>query len=101
MRHERFAVVLTDVAGCVEAGLAPEITRELAAIAVLDDDDMFAPRKDAGDLGGVEWDNPLDVKLIGHNSFLAGELLDGFENHAVRRAPSNQSDRSVFGTDES
>src|SRR5204863_9200166 len=100
MRHEWFAVVLANVTGRVETGLASEIAGELAAIAVLDDDDMLAPRKDAGDLSGVEWNNPLDVKVIGHNSFLASELLDGFENHAVRRTPSNQSDRSVFGTDE-
>ena len=99
MRHERFAVVLADVALRVEAGLAPEITGELAAVAVLDNNDILLP-EDAADLRGVEWNDPFDVKLIGHDSFFAGEFLDGFANHAFGRTPSDQRDGRVFGTDE-
>ena len=38
MRHERFAIVLPDVAVRIEAGFAAEVTRELATIVVLDKD---------------------------------------------------------------
>ena len=48
MRHERFAVVFADVAVGVEAGLAPEIAGELATVAVLNDDDLFALRRGCG-----------------------------------------------------
>ena len=100
MRHERFAVVLADVAVRVEAGLAPEVTGELAAVVVLDNDDLLAAREDAADLRGVERDDPFDVKLIGHDSFLAGEFLDGFANHALGRTPADQRHGGVFRTDE-
>ncbi len=40
-------------------------------------------RKDAADLGGVEWNDPFDLKVVGHDAFFAGELLDRFANHAI------------------
>ena len=48
VRHERFAVVLADVAVRVEAGLAAEIAGELAAVVVLDDDDVLAAARECG-----------------------------------------------------
>ena len=48
VRHEWFAVVLADVAVRVEAGLAPEIAGELAAVVVLDDDDILAAARGCG-----------------------------------------------------
>jgi hypothetical protein len=59
MGHERFAVVLADVAVRVEAGLAPEITGELAAVIVLNHDDMFALREDAADLAA--WNGTIHL----------------------------------------
>src|SRR5579871_6814864 len=38
MRHERFAVVLADIAVRHKAGLAPQVARELPAEIILDDD---------------------------------------------------------------
>src|SRR6266545_6575979 len=87
VRHERLAVVFANVAMGVEARLAAQVAGELAAVIVFDDDDLLALRKDAADLGGMKRDNPLDVKLIGHDAFFTGQLLDGFENDALGRAP--------------
>src|ERR1700674_3103536 len=100
MGHEGFAVVLADVTVGIEAGLAPEVTGELAAVGVLYDDDMLALQKNAADLSSVEWNDPSDLKVIGHDPFLAGEFLDGFENHAVGRSPPDQRDGGVFRADE-
>src|SRR6266581_4673854 len=41
VRHERLAVVLADVTVRRETGFAPEITGELAALIVLNDDDIL------------------------------------------------------------
>src|SRR5437764_4989938 len=99
MGHEGFAVVLADVALRVEPGLAPEVTGELAAVSVLNNNDILLP-KDPADLSGVEGNDPPDLKLIGHDAFFAGEFLEGFENHTISGAPTNQRDGSVFGADE-
>ena len=47
LRLERFAVVLADVAVGRDAGLGPQVARELAALAVLDDDDAPAPAEES------------------------------------------------------
>src|SRR2546429_8732985 len=96
MGHEGFAVVLADVALGVEAGLAPQVTGELAAVGVLNNNDILLP-KDPADLSGVEGNDPFYLKLVGHDAFFAGEFLDGFANHALGRAPADQGDRGVFG----
>src|SRR6202011_6001098 len=100
MWHERFAVVLANVAVRVEAGLAPEITGELTAVGVLYDDNMLALREDATDLGSVERNNPFDLKMIGHDALFAGEFLNGFANHAVGRTPADQRDGGILRPDE-
>src|SRR5436190_20363404 len=96
MRHERFAVVLADVTLGVESGLAPEIAGELAAVGVLNHNDILLP-KDPADLGGVERNDPFYLKLVGYDAFFAGEFLDGFANHALGRTPANQSDGGILG----
>src|SRR5437870_11081719 len=48
VRHERLAVVLADVTVRIETGFAPEITGELAALIVLNqDDDLTSPENGA------------------------------------------------------
>src|SRR5881394_4421423 len=98
MRHEGFAVVLADVTLRVEAGLASEISGELAAVGVLNNNDILLP-KDPADLRGVEGNDPPDLKLVGHNAFFAGEFLDGFANYALGRTPADQRDSGVLGTE--
>src|SRR5438552_9951874 len=98
MRHERFAVVLADVTLRIEAGLASEITGELAAVSVLNHNDILLP-EDAADLSGVEWNNPFYLKMIGHDSFFSGELFYRFADHAVGRTPPDQCNSSVFGSE--
>src|SRR2546428_1997953 len=99
MRHERFAVVLADVALRVEAGLAPEVSGELAAVSVLNNNDILLP-EDAADLGGVKRHDPFYLKLIGDDSFLAGEFFYRFANHAVGRTPPDQRNGGVFRPEE-
>src|ERR1700682_4613713 len=96
MGHERLAVVLADVALRVKPGLAPEIAGELAAVSVLNNNDILLP-KDPANLGGVAWNDPPDLKLVRLNAFFAGEFLDGFANHALGRTPADQRDRGVLG----
>ena len=47
VRHERFAVVFADVTVRGETGFGAEIARKLPGVIVLNDDDLFAPGKDA------------------------------------------------------
>src|SRR6266550_4517762 len=99
MRHERFAVVLADVALRVEASLAPKVTGELAAVGVLNNNDILLP-KDAADLSRVERNDPFNLELIGDDSFFAGKFFYRFANHAVGRTPPDQRNGGVFGTEE-
>src|SRR5437764_14530062 len=96
MGHEGFAGVLADVTLGVEPGLAPEIAGELAAVSVLNHDDILLP-KDPANLSGVEGNDPFYLKLVGHDAFFAGEFLDGFANHALGGTPADESDGGVFG----
>src|SRR5256714_10175896 len=98
MGHERFAVVLADVTLRVEPGLAPEIAGELAAVSVLNYNDILLP-KDPADLSGVEGNDPFYLKVVGHDAFFAGKFLDGFTNHALGRAPADESDSGILGTE--
>src|SRR5437764_2763357 len=98
MGHEGFAGVLADVTLGVEPGLAPEIAGELAAVSVLNHDDILLP-KDPADLSGVEGNDPFYLKVVGHDAFFAGEFLDGFTNHALGRAPADESDSGILGTE--
>jgi hypothetical protein len=42
MRHERFAVVLSDVAVGFESSFTSQLSGELSAVVVLDDEDLSA-----------------------------------------------------------
>src|ERR1041384_2615071 len=49
MRHERFAVVLADVAVRRKAGLAAQVAGKLAAVVILHNDDLLTLRKNGAD----------------------------------------------------
>src|SRR5713101_4467344 len=49
MRHERLAIVLTDVTARGETGFAPEITGELATLIVLNQDDIVTAPENGAD----------------------------------------------------
>src|SRR5436309_1682033 len=77
VRHERLAVVFSDVAVRREARLRPEIPRKLAAVVVLHDQDLRAPGEDRHDLLAVERHQPLDLQIVGRDPRV-GELLHRF-----------------------
>src|SRR5207245_1071501 len=100
VRHEWFAVVFADVPVRGRAGLGAQVTGELAAVIVFDDNHPLALRKNTRHHVGVERDNPLDVQLIRHDALFAGELFDGFANYSFGRAPADERDLGVFRPDE-
>src|SRR5438093_13498317 len=57
VRHERFAVVLADVTVRSETGFAPEITGELSAVIVLNQDHILAAPENGADLRRAKWHN--------------------------------------------
>ena len=60
MRHERLAVIFADVAVRGDAGFRAQIARELAAVIVFNDDDVFAARKEPGDFSAV-WNGTIHL----------------------------------------
>ena len=60
VRHEWLAVVLADVTVRIETGFAPEITGELAALIVLNQDHILTAPDNGTDLRRVQWHNPLN-----------------------------------------
>ena len=81
VRHERLAVVLADVTVRGETGFAPEITGELATLIILDQDHVLAAPENGADLRRVQWHNPFDGELIGHDAFFACKFFHGFAAH--------------------
>src|SRR5579859_4003056 len=87
MRPKRLAVVFADMAVRGKAGFRPQVTGELARIVVLDDYHAAALGEDATDVLGVEWDDPLNLKVIRDNAFIRCELLQRLPNNTLSRAP--------------
>src|SRR5215475_7989491 len=83
MRHKRLTIIFANVPVSVKAGFGPQVSGELAAEIVLNDDHLLAAREDAADFGGVEGNDPFDVKLVGHHTLFGGQLLDGFTNDTL------------------
>jgi len=84
VRHERFAVVLADVAVPGEASFAPKIAGELAALIVLNHDDILTAPENGADFRRVQRHDPFDGELIGHDAFFAREFFYRFVDHARR-----------------
>ena len=80
--HEGFAVVLADVTVRREAGFAPEITSELAALIVLDQDNVLAAPENGADFRRVQRHDPFDGELIGHDAFFGCQFFHRFPDHA-------------------
>src|SRR5438093_127970 len=90
MRHERLPIVLPDVAMSGDARLAAEVSRKLASVIILDDDDPLALAKDSRNLVRMERNDPLDLKLVGDDPLFGSQFLDRFANNALGRTPSHQ-----------
>src|SRR5437870_11678821 len=80
--HERLAVVLADVTVRRETGFAPEITGELAALIVLDQDHVLTAPENGADLRRVQWHNPFNGELIGHDAFFTRQFFHRFADYA-------------------
>jgi len=100
MRHERLAIVLANVTVRREAGFAPEITGELAALIILDQDHVFAAPENGADLRGVQGYNPFNGELIGHDAFFTRQFFHRFPDYARGRAPTHQRDVGFLLTNE-
>jgi hypothetical protein len=79
MRHERFTVVLADVAVRDEAGFTTQVTSELPAVVVLNDDRVARAPELIENRLAMEWDHPADVEMIGNDAFI-GKKLNRFYN---------------------
>jgi len=82
VRHERLAVVLADVTVRIETGFAPEITGELSALIVLNQDHILTAPENSADLRRVQRHNPFDGELIGHDAFFARQFFHRFPDYA-------------------
>src|SRR5206468_7956790 len=82
VRHERLAVVLADVTVRGETGFAPKITGELATLIVLNQDHILTAPENGADLRRVQWHNPFNGELIGHDAFFAREFFHRFPDYA-------------------
>ena len=56
--HEGFAIVFADVATRNKAGFAAQVTRELAAVIVLDDDGALGAAQDVNNGIAMQRDQP-------------------------------------------
>src|SRR5947199_349643 len=65
MRHERFAIVLADVAIRDIARLTSEVARELSAVVVFHDDGVLRKLEDVQNSFPVQRNEPPDLELIG------------------------------------
>lgn len=95
MGHEWLPIVLADVAIGYDAGLGTKVASELATIIILYMDALFALRYDGTDRLAVERDKPLDLQVVGDDSFV-GKLLDCLAYDALRRTPTNQCDLGIW-----
>src|SRR5947209_19796306 len=86
MRHERFAVVLADVAVRHEAGFATQVAGKLAAVVIFDDDGVPGVFQNLENGFAMQWHEPADLQLIGGDSFVI-ENLASFLDYAVRGTP--------------
>src|SRR5215475_10345699 len=100
MRHERLAVVLADVTVRRETGFAPEITGELAALIVLNNDDILTAPENGADFRRVERHNPFNGELIGYDALFAREYFYRFPDYPGSRAPTDQRDIVLLRTNE-
>src|SRR5437763_15442275 len=92
MRHERLAIVLANVTVRREAGFAPEITGELAALIILAQDHVFAAPENGADLRGGQGYNPFNGEVIGHDAFFTRQVFHRFPDYARRPASTRQRD---------
>src|SRR5258708_2606387 len=74
VRHKWFPVVLADVSIGHEAGFAPQVAGELAAVVVLDDDRVPRAFQNLENRRAVQRHQPADLELIGGNALLSQDF---------------------------
>jgi len=89
VRHERFAVVLADVAVRDKTGLAAQVARKLAAEIIFDDDGVPRVFQNLKNGFTMQRHEPANLQLIGGDSFLIEDLA-GFLDYTFRRTPADQ-----------
>src|SRR5512141_702796 len=100
MWHERLAVILANMTVGDDTGLRPQITRELAAVIVFDDDGFTTLYQSRNDRFAMQRHEPFDLQLIGRDAFLVRQLLYRFLDHPFSGSPADQRYLSVTGTPE-
>src|SRR5687767_12031832 len=89
MRHERLAIVLSDVAIRNVARLASEVSGELSAVVILHDDRMPGSLQDFHDDFSVQWNQPSDLKPVcGDAVFI--QYLYRFANDTLGGPPPDE-----------
>src|SRR2546427_4582709 len=99
MRHEGFAIVLTDVAVRDIARLASEVARELSAIVVLHDDGVLGRLKDVQNGFSVQRNEPSDLELICGDALFIQDFYS-FANDTLCGTPADQGDICSWCADE-
>src|SRR5229473_1333666 len=89
VRHERFAVVLADVAVRHKTGFAAQVAGKLAAEIIFDDDGVPRVFQNLKNGFTMQRHEPADLQLIGGDSFLIEDLA-GFLDYTFRRTPPDQ-----------
>src|SRR6266516_3699276 len=99
MRHERFAIVLADVAIRDVARLTSEVARELSAVVVLHDDGVLRKPEDVQNSFPVQRDEPPESGVNGGDTLFIQDC-DSFANDAFCGTPADQGDICVWWADE-
>src|SRR5262245_10688234 len=95
MRHERLAVVLSNMSADRKPSFTPQVAEKLAGIVVLNNDRFLGSGQNINNMLAVKRYKPLDVKVIGSHTQLS-ELLGGFTDRPVRGSPTNERDLCGF-----
>src|SRR5207237_5848621 len=99
MRHERFAIVLADVAVRDVACFASEVAGELSAIVVLDDDGELRSLQDVQNAFPMKRNKPSDLELICGDARFIQDFYS-FTNDALCGTPPDQGDFCCRCTDQ-
>src|SRR5207248_1467556 len=97
VRHERFAIVFSDMSVRHVAGFTAQVAGELTAVVVLHDDGVPRVFENVENRLAVQRYQPADLKLIGRNALL-GEDFAGLFDYPHGRSPADQSDLGIART---
>ena len=101
MRHEGFAIILADVAVGDDAGLGAQVTGKLAAVVVLDNDELLTLGNCRRDRFAMEWNHPFNLQMVRGDAFFVRQLLHRLANDSLGGAPTEQGDLRVVRPEQS